>query len=132
MLANMTMILVYLHLATVIPAAALGLVQFILPKGTTLHRHLGRIYTALMMSTAVIALGIPAEFGPRLLNHFGGIHVFCLVVLVSLPMAIRHARRGELVSHVWAMVGVYVGAIGIAGSLTLLPGRLLHQWLIAG
>jgi uncharacterized membrane protein len=31
------------------------------------------------------------------------------------------------VGHKWAMLGLYFGGLLIAGSLTFMPGRLMHQ-----
>jgi uncharacterized membrane protein len=41
--------------------------------------------------------------------------------------ALWNVRRGNIRGHRNAMLGLYVGGLLIAGSLTLLPGRLLHH-----
>lgn len=118
-----------LHLATVLPAFALGSWQMLRPKGTPLHRALGRIYLLLMVTTAGIALFMPAQVGPRFLGHFGFIHLLCVLTLYAAPVAVLAARRGHIRRHKVAMVSLFVGAILIAGTLALSPGRLLHAWL---
>ena len=123
--------LTYLHLGTVIPAFFLGTYLLLNPKGTPLHKLLGKIYMVLMMLTALITLFMPAEIGPTLLNHFGWIHIFSLVVLYSVPQAYLAARKGQLKTHRGNMLGVYIGGILIAGSFAFMPGRLLHNWLFA-
>ena len=72
---------------------------------------------------------MPAEVGPRMAEHFGFIHALSALVLVSIPLAIVAARRGNIARHKAAMLGVYIGGIGIAGTFALMPGRLLHGWL---
>ncbi|MFM1887371.1 MAG: hypothetical protein RL026_2528 [Pseudomonadota bacterium] len=124
--------LALLHLATVLPALLLGLVLFILRKGSPLHRRLGRLYMALMLFTAAVTLFMPAYVGPRWLGHFGFIHLFSLLTLYSVPSAWWAARRHDVNAHRASMIGLYVGGIVIAGSFALMPGRLLYRWLFSG
>jgi len=121
--------LALLHLATVVPAFAIGLVIFAMKKGTPYHKQLGRFYVLLMLFTAVITLFMPAHVGPVFLNHFGYIHLLSLLVLVCLPLAVWAARKGDMLTHKLNMLGVFIGGILIAGTLALMPGRLLHGWL---
>lgn len=71
--------LAYLHLATVVPAFVIGAFQLLRRKGTPSHKLLGKIYMVLMLATAFITLAMPAEVGPRFVNHFGFIHAFSLL-----------------------------------------------------
>ena len=123
------MTLVYIHLATVLPCFLIGAWMLARPKGTTAHKRLGRIYAVLIVFTAAATLAMPAEVGPRIAEHFGFIHALSALVLVSIPLAIVAARRGNIARHKAAMLGVYIGGIGIAGTFALMPGRLLHGWL---
>lgn len=83
----------------------------------------------LMLATGLITLAMPAHVGPQFLNHFGLIHTFSLLDLVSLPTAYFAARRGDLYLHRAAMISLYVGGLLIAGALAFSPGRMLHKWL---
>ena len=121
--------LAYLHLATVVPAFAIGAFQLFRRKGTPSHKLLGKIYMLLMLATALITLAMPAEVGPRFLNHFGFIHAFSFLTLFSVPTAYIAARRGNIKAHRGAMLGLYLGGILIAGAFAFSPGRMLHQWL---
>ena len=121
--------LAYLHLATVLPAFALGTYLLLNRKGTPIHRRLGRIYLSLMAVTGIVTLFMPAVVGPTLLGHFGFIHSFSILTLVTVPSAYLAARAGRISTHRGNMIGLYVGGILIAGSLALTPGRLLHGWL---
>lgn len=121
--------LAYIHLATVLLAFKLGGLLLLRKKGTATHRLIGKYYMAIMLITAVIALFMPAKVGPALLGHFGFIHVFCMLVLYSVPAAYFAARKGHLAEHKAHMLSVYVGGILIAGAFTFMPGRLLHKWL---
>ncbi len=122
-------ILMYAHLATVLPAVILGLLQFILKKGTPLHRGIGWTYMICMMITAILTLFMEARVGRQFLNHFGWIHLFSILTIWTVPTAIIAVRKGDIKSHKRKMVLLYVGAIVIAGAFTLTPGRYLHEVL---
>ena len=88
--------LVYAHLATILPAFAIGTYMMIRRKGSTQHKFLGKIYLLLMLITASIALFIPAFAGPRLLlNHFGLIHLLCVLTIYTCPAAYIAIKKGE-------------------------------------
>ena len=119
---------IQIHVATVIPAAILGLIQFILPKGTTLHRLIGVTFMILMIVTAIAAFFIPSFMGGR----FSFIHLFIPLTLVTVPRAYFAARRGDIRTHQYSLIGLYVGAIGIAGFLAFTPGRIMHELVFGG
>ncbi|MDE0660825.1 MAG: DUF2306 domain-containing protein [Gammaproteobacteria bacterium] len=121
--------LAYIHLVTVVPCFLIGAFLLVRRKGTTVHKRWGRVYVVLILATAVVTLPMPAEVGPRVFDHFGFIHLFSVLVLVSVPAAIYGIRRRNIRAHRNHMVGVYVGGIVIAGTFALMPGRLLHTWL---
>lgn len=121
--------LAYVHLATIVPAFLIGTFLLIKRKGSPLHRALGKVYMLLMLFTAIVTLFMNAEIGPQLFGHFGFIHLFSVLVLISVPSAYFAARSGNIKRHRSNMIGLYVGGILIAGSFTFAPGRLLHSWL---
>ena len=121
--------LAYLHLVTVVPAFFIGAFQLLRRKGTPSHKFLGKTYMVLMLATACITLAMPAQVGPRFLNHFGFIHIFSLLALFSVPTAYIAARRGNIKAHRGAMISLYIGGILIAGAFAFSPGRMLHEWL---
>ena len=113
--------LIQLHVATVLIALALGPVQFVLPKGKLLHRVLGWIWAAAMLSTAV------ATFFIRDMRdgQFSPIHIFSLMTFIGVPMALWLARV-KVMSHARAMTGLYIGLV-IAGVTAIAPGRLVWE-----
>ena len=123
--------LAYAHLATIIPAFFIGTYMMVARKGDRLHRFLGKGYMVLMMVTAIITLFMPAVVGPRLFNHFGFIHLFSVLAIVSVPSAYFAAKRHDVKSHRSSMIGLYIGGLLIAGGFAFMPGRLLHTWLFA-
>lgn len=113
----------YIHLFTVIPAVPLGAFVLWGRKGGRMHRLLGRIWAALMMVTALSTFWLQSLSG-----GFSFIHLFALLTLVSIPLAVWNARRGNIRAHRNAMRGVYAGLIS-AGLLALVPGRTLGTLL---
>ncbi len=114
---------VKIHVATVVPAALIGAVQLVLPKGTPSHRVRGYIFMALMLTAATAAIFV------RSLNSggFSLIHLFIPLTYFGVASGLWSIRRGNVRRHASAMIGLYVGAILIAGLLTLAPGRIMHS-----
>lgn len=129
--ASLYLPLAYAHLATVLPAFVIGTYMMFARKGNALHRLLGKTYMVLMLVTAAITLFMPAAVGPKILNHFGFIHLFSVLTIATVPRAYLAARRHDVKAHKYNMIGLYVGAILIAGGFAFMPGRLLHSWLFA-
>ena len=124
--------LTFMHLATILPAFVIGTVLMLRRKGSPSHKLWGKVFLLLMLTTAVITLFMPAAVGARWLGHFGVIHIFCIVVFISVPRAYSAARRGNIRAHRANMIGLYVGAILIAGAFTFAPGRMLHNAVVNG
>jgi uncharacterized membrane protein len=119
---------IQIHLAAVAVAALLGAWILLRPKGTAVHRLLGRTWMVLMVIVALSSFLIPATIG-RFLGPFGVIHVLSLGALVSIAMAIRAARSGRIRAHRIWVTATYLGAIGGAGAGAFAPGRLISQML---
>lgn len=113
------------HLSTVIPALVLGLYLLLTRKGTPLHKALGKLWLALMVTAALSALFI------RQLNHgqFSLIHLFVPLTLIVAWRAIASARAGNIRAHRRHVVGMYLGALIIPGIFAMMPGRLMGAWL---
>lgn len=120
-------LLMYIHLATILPAFLIGTVLLIIKKGTSLHKQLGRIYMVLMLFTGVLTLFMPAKVGAQFLGHFGWIHLLCVLTIYTVPGAYYAAKRGDIASHKRKMILLYAGAMLIAGGFTFMPGRYLYE-----
>lgn len=116
-----------LHLGTVIPAIPLGLYIFLARKGGARHKRLGKIWLTLMGTTAVATLFVRnSEDG-----GFSWIHIFSVLTLIAIPKAILSARTGRIAEHKRHLLGLFVGALLIAGGASFLPGRTMWQWTFA-
>ena len=116
---------VKIHLAAALIALALGGVILMRPKGTTIHKALGRGWAALML---VVAIG---SFFIRGINEgrFSAIHLLSVFTLAMLARALWHIRHGNVRGHRRAMLGTYLGGLVGAGLGAFFPGRLLSKVL---
>ena len=111
-----------IHLATVIPAIALGAVQLGRPKGTAPHRLLGRAWVALMLVAAVSSFWIRH-------NGFSWIHILSIVTVFSVAAGLLYARAGNRRAHLGCMIGAYSGSLGAGIGALAGPGRFLNTLL---
>lgn len=117
---------VQIHVATVVPAFLLGTYQiFFSTKGSPYHRATGYVYLTLMVITSIAALFIH-EINPSGFLGFSFIHLFVVLTLFGVVAALVNAWKHNIRGHRRAMLGVYIGGILIAGSLALMPGRMMH------
>ena len=116
-------IALFVHLGTAVPAVPLGAFVLWGRKGGSIHKLLGRVWAGLMMATAISTFWLQSLAG-----GFSFIHLFSVLTLVSIPLAIWNARRGNIRAHRNAMRGVYFGLIA-AGLLAAAPGRYLGELL---
>ena len=114
---------IQLHAFAAMACFALGLVQLAAPKGTILHRTLGWIWAALMTVVAVTAFFIHEI---RLWGPWSPIHLLAIFTLVMLPLGVWSARRHAVARHRRTMIGLFTGALVVAGLFTFAPGRIMH------
>ncbi|MER9651969.1 DUF2306 domain-containing protein [Mesorhizobium sp. M0152] len=112
------------HAFAAFAALAIGGAQLALPKGTLRHRAMGYLWAALMLAVAISSFWIQQI---RLLGPFSPIHLLSILVLVTVPLAVWHARNHRVAKHRKAMIALYVFALVGAGIFTLLPGRVMHD-----
>jgi len=118
--------LLIIHLATVLPCFLIGTILLIIKKGTKIHIYSGRVYMILMLITATVTLFMPAQVGPRFIDHFGLLHSFSLLTIYSVPTAYLAIKAGNVKVHKRKMILLYFGAIILAGGFTFYPGRYLY------
>ena len=116
-------IAIQIHALAAIAAFALGLLQLALPKGTFPHRTMGWIWVLLML---IVVLSSFLIHQIRVWGLWSPIHLLSIFTLVTLPLGVRHARRGRVANHQWAMLSLFVGGLLIAGAFTFVPGRIMH------
>jgi uncharacterized membrane protein len=114
---------IQVHAFAAMTAFALGVVQLTAPKGTLPHRALGWIWVALMLIVSITAFFIHQL---RLWGEWSPIHLLAIYTLIMLPIAVLAAHRHDVRRHRRVMIGIFVGALVIAGLFTFVPGRIMH------
>jgi uncharacterized membrane protein len=115
---------IQVHAFAAMAAFVLGVVQLAAPKGTLPHRTIGWIWVALMVVVAVSAAFVHEI---RLWGPWSPIHLLSILVLVLLPVAVWRAHVHDVPYHRNTMLGIFLGALVIAGLLTFLPGRIMYM-----
>ncbi len=117
------------HAIVAVMAIPLGAAQFALPKGTSLHRGLGLAWVA-----AMVIIGVSGFFihDIRTWGLFSPIHFLSLLILATLFVSYRAARRGDIQRHKYLMIALYGLGLIVAGGFTLAPGRVMHAALFGG
>jgi uncharacterized membrane protein len=116
--------LVALHASAAALAVPLGAAVLLLPRGTRLHRAMGRAWVTLMLVAAGTSFWITG-IGQ---GHFSWLHLLSAWVILWLGLAIHRVRRGNVEGHRRAMTGVFIGLVA-AGAGALAPGRALSLLL---
>lgn len=124
-----TSIVVQLHAFAAIAALVLGLMQFARRKGTFSHRTIGWVWALLMLTIAISSFWI---HGIKLWGPWSPIHLLSIFVLFNVPFAVWLAHRHNVSAHRRWMIGIFAGALVIAGIFTLVPGRVMHAVLFGG
>jgi uncharacterized membrane protein len=117
---------IQIHAFAAMAAFVLGVVQLAAPKGTLPHRTIGWAWVVLMTLVSVTAFFI---HDLRVWGIWSPIHLLAIFTLVMLPFAVLHARRHNVTSHRRAMIGIFTGALVIAGIFTFVPGRIMYRVL---
>ena len=120
---------IQLHAYAALAAFALGIVQLAAPKGTIPHRALGYLWLSLMLIVAISAFWIHEI---RLWGPWSPIHLLAIYTLAMLPLGLYFARGHNVRGHQRTMLGLFFGALIIAGAFTLVPGRIMHKVVFGG
>jgi uncharacterized membrane protein len=110
-------------------AFVLGSVQLAAPKGTLPHRTGGWVWVVLMLVVSISAFSIHEL---RIWGQWSPIHLLAIVTLAMLPVAVWRAHKHEVEQHRRAMLGLFLGALVIAGLFTFVPGRIMYAVVFGG
>lgn len=115
---------IQLHAFAALGAFGLGVVQLAAPKGTLPHRTVGYVWVGLMLVVAISSFWI---HDIRLWGPWSPIHLLSIYALAMLPLGIYYARTHKVSGHKKTMLGLFLGALIIAGGFTLFPGRIMYK-----
>jgi uncharacterized membrane protein len=111
------------HAALAGGALGLGSILLVRRKGTLSHRVLGWVWIALMATVALTSFAIQST------GTWSWIHGFSVLTPLILVYGIYSARTHNVRAHKATMLGLFFGALVITGLFTLLPNRLIGDWL---
>ena len=124
--------IIYVHATLALLAVPLGLSILLTKKGTKQHRILGRIWVTFLIIVSLTAIFIQAINS----GQYSLIHLLIPWTIGSLIYSIWNIKKFKNTkierykfAHMYSMIGVYVGALLIAGAFTLMPGRFFHEIL---
>jgi uncharacterized membrane protein len=120
---------IQLHAFVAMAAFLLGAVQLAGVKGTTRHRALGYAWVGLMLIVALSSFWI---HDMRVWGPWSPIHLLSIFSLAMLPLGIYFARGHRVRGHRLTMLGLFLGALVIAGLFTFVPGRIMHKVVFGG
>jgi len=120
---------IQLHAFAAMAAFSIGLVQLARTKGDGPHRLTGYVWVGLMLLIAGTSFWI---HGINQWHGFSLIHALSIWVIGFAPVAVMFARRGNIRAHKRSMIGLFAGALVIAGIFTFVPGRIMHAVLFGG
>ena len=120
---------IQLHAYAAMAAFVLGVVQLAGVKGTTRHRALGYTWAGLMLIVAVSSFWVHEL---QLWGPWSPIHLLSIFTLAMLPLGVWRARTHAVQAHRFTMIGLFCGALLIAGFFTLAPGRIMSRVLFGG
>ncbi|MDC1211223.1 DUF2306 domain-containing protein [Porticoccaceae bacterium] len=124
---------IYVHAFFALLAVPLGLYILLTQKGTKKHKLIGRIWSLFLLIVSFTAIFIQA-ITP---GQYSLIHLLIPWTIGSLIYSIWSIRKFQKTklakykkAHMYSMIGVYVGALLVAGLFTLMPGRLFYEILL--
>lgn len=127
---------VQVHAFGAMAGFALGLVQILAPKGTLPHKSIGLVWIGIMAVVGISSIFIqhPVEPGDPFWKRFSPIHLFTLLTAYALIQGGWLLIRGgpALRFHSRPFIGLFIGGLIVAGVLSFLPGRIMHQVAFGG
>ena len=120
---------IQIHVAAAVAAFVLGAVILFRRKGDRPHRLGGRLWVGLML---VVTLSSVFIHTIRVWGIWSPIHLLSIFVLFNVPFAVWLARKHNVRGHRGWMIGIFAGALLIAGIFTFVPGRIMHAVVFGG
>ncbi|MGI9250172.1 MAG: DUF2306 domain-containing protein [Pseudohongiellaceae bacterium] len=125
---------IFIHAFLALLAIPMGLYIFSTTKGTPKHKLLGQVWIIILVIVSISAIFIQ-EINS---GEYSLVHLLIPYTLIALTYSIWNIRKFRQTreakykrAHMRSMIGVYLGALILAGALTLLPGRIFHEMLFS-
>jgi uncharacterized membrane protein len=118
-----------IHAFAALEALLLTPIALFRKKRDRLHKVVGYVWVTNMLVTAISSFWIMEN---QLIGPFSPIHALSVLVLFNMFNAIRQIRRGNIRAHQGIMKGTALWGLGIAGLITLVPGRIMNEVVFGG
>ncbi|MGH1465999.1 MAG: DUF2306 domain-containing protein [Cognatishimia sp.] len=113
-----------IHVAAACIAIALAPIVIYRQRRDRRHKQLGYFWVSAMMICALSSFWL---HGIRLWGPFSPIHLLSLWTIFGVSYGVSQAIRGNIAAHRKTMKSIAFWALGVAGTLTFLPGRLMNE-----
>lgn len=121
-----------IHMSAALTALAIGPIALWARQSTVqhprLHRAFGYAWVTCMLGAAFSGVFIRDFLLPNIAGYTP-IHLLIPLTCWGLYRAFRYLAAGSIPGHRKTMQWLYFNACIVAGAFTLLPGRLLGQWV---
>lgn len=115
---------IQLHVIAATIAALLTPLAILRNRRDLLHKVTGYLWVSAMAATAISSFWIT---NIRLIGPFSPIHIISIWTLYSLYHGVRLAIARNIKAHRAEMRSLAFGALGLAGSLAFMPGRIMNR-----
>ena len=99
---------------------------FFSAKGSTVHRIVGRIGVGAMYYVAITSFWIQ-DIRP---GHFSLLHILSIVTIVTVPIGLISAMRGNIAAHLGNMMGNWIGLCFAFVFAVVIPERHIPQFVL--
>ncbi|GJL90386.1 DUF2306 domain-containing protein [Hyphococcus sp.] len=127
---------IQVHAFAAVAAFLLGVIQLVAPKGTLPHRTLGIVWIMLIVAVTISSIFVRPSLYPGLplTKWFSPIHAFTVLTAFGIFGGVSFLLRGgpTLKQHKKPFTGIFIGGLVVAGALSFLPGRIMHQVVFGG
>jgi uncharacterized membrane protein len=111
------------HIATLAVALSLAPIMLLRQRGDRLHRWMGYVWLAAMITTALVSFAIPP---PGKISPIWALSVLTLIISWQIW---RTARNYDWRKHRIHVRGIVIGGLLIAGFFTFQFGRVFDRWI---
>jgi uncharacterized membrane protein len=121
---------IQLHVLALTLAWLVGTWQFFISrKGSVVHRNLGRVFIALMLTMALVSLFIHVRSPNSAFLGFSLLHLYVPLILSLCALAIYGARAHRVSLHRFAVITLYFGSLAFTGlvQIFLVTGGITHR-----
>lgn len=99
---------------------------FFSAKGSVAHRFVGWVWVVALYYVAVTSFWIQ-EINP---GHFSPLHILSIVTIVTVPLGLVSAMRGNIAAHRGSMTGNWIGLCFAFVFAVVIPQRHIPQFVM--